>query len=120
MTRLQKQISLPSEYWQAIESNIDNRLVRSRGDALIGILEKVYPHLTKVVLTVQPTENKSKQPQTKGNSKVQIEHTNKAKQPEIHLCSCGHPESYHSSDGCLGDGGLCECKQFTVEQGAPG
>lgn len=29
------------------------------------------------------------------------------------LClNCGHPESYHSADGCLGEGGVCECKKY--------
>ncbi len=31
---------------------------------------------------------------------------------ELPLCLCGHPECYHDVEGCLGDGGLCDCKQF--------
>jgi hypothetical protein len=43
---------------------------------------------------------------------------NQPEQPNNLLCTCGHPENYHASDGCLGDGSLCACKQFTAEQGA--
>ena len=27
------------------------------------------------------------------------------------LCQCGHPELHHGADGCLGEGGLCECNK---------
>lgn len=40
-----------------------------------------------------------------------LESSNKLIQsPEQPICPCGHPESYHCEDGCLGDGGMCECK----------
>lgn len=109
MTRIQKQISLPSEYWKAIESNIDNRLVRSRGDALIGILEKVYPHLSKVVLTQPHTKTKVSTPITNNDATIT---TNQNTPMTNILCTCGHPESYHAEDGCMGEGGVCECKKF--------
>jgi len=43
----------------------------------------------------------------------QLKSTKQSTQREQPLCQCGHPDRYHSSDGCLGDGGVCECKQFT-------
>ena len=35
------------------------------------------------------------------------------------LCACGHPEHYHSADGCLGEGCCCECKEFKARTRAP-
>jgi hypothetical protein len=103
MTRVQKQLSLPAEYWQAIESNIDHKLIRSRGDALLSILDKVYPHLTTAVHTpIQPQPKKPKSP----------------------LCKkCKHTEEAHGKEYCYGilnNGGACHCQQFTAEaeQGA--
>jgi hypothetical protein len=57
-----------------------------------------------------PTTNNDLKPQTTINHET-IE--------VVNLCTCGHPESYHTVDGCLGDGALCGCKQFTSEQSAP-
>ena len=34
------------------------------------------------------------------------------------VCQCGHPDLYHSDDGCMGDGGTCACKKYVPS--APG
>lgn len=38
--------------------------------------------------------------------------SNNPNQPEQPFCQCGHPESYHAEDGCMGDGGFCECTRY--------
>jgi len=52
----------------------------------------------------------------KQESIEQPQHPEQTKQPkplDTPLCLCGHPGSYHTEDGCMGDGGLCECRQET-------
>jgi len=33
--------------------------------------------------------------------------------PKEQCTNCGHPYKSHDANGCLEEGGLCDCKQFT-------
>lgn len=93
--RVQKQLSLPSEYWEAIESLVGTGLIRSRGDAVVTIMDKVYDHLPNIG-TVQKNKEKPKD-----------------------FCFCGHPRMIHEHGKCGVQG--CQCRRFEFdEKGTPG
>lgn len=90
---MSKRITISDEeYFKLLELK-----AKLKTDCLLDILAKVDTGQLTNMPMVQITNNpiKPNSPETK--------------QP---LCRCGHPESYHSADGCLGDGAMCECKQF--------
>ena len=78
---------------------------------IINQTNVTIPEQTKQMVQTQPEQTKESKQSGQPKQPEQTEITT--------LCTCGHPENYHSEDGCMGDGGLCECKQFMTEEGAP-
>jgi hypothetical protein len=118
MSRLKKVIGLPQRYWDKIEERIDKELIRSYGDAIMSILNDTYPKLKTTPTHVNDTFSNFIPLPTPHQSRTNVEQPKQPNTPkEPHqldkpICQCGHPESYHTEDGCLGDGGLCKCNQF--------
>jgi len=76
-------------------------------DTWIQLFEYIIKHEYKEQ-PEQPVQTANPYPKQPNGAKQ----SNQTKQPEQPICQCGHPESCHAEDGCLGDGGLCECKQI--------
>ena len=113
--RVQKQVSLPQEYWNAIEGNIDNVWVRSVGDALMLITDKVYPTLSKGnVLSLK--ELKSTEPPKE--SEVKVSEQVQKSEPKVNepqpCCVCRHPEKEHINGVC--DILTCKCQEYIFSQ----
>ena len=132
MTRVKKVVGLPQRYWDEIDNRVDGELIRSYGDALISILNDTYPHLKTHPEHQHPTSTPPEQyqpksmgfsfdsapktpvfsfdspPPNKNNNNINIKPV---------LCECGHVLEAHSDEGCLANGGVCECKKY--EEGTP-
>lgn len=71
--------------------------------------DPLRPHLP--LLRERENEENFGNPANRQSTSGQIS-PNQPNSPERPLCPCGHPESYHYDDGCMGDGGVCTCKQY--------
>ncbi len=39
-------------------------------------------------------------------------HTTTKPETKQELCACGHPKEAHEDDGCMANGGVCECASY--------
>lgn len=114
--RIQKQVSLPIEYWKVIEQNIGGLWVRSTGDALMTIIDKVHPGIKVAKLSDTQQENTSeKDSSTQETIKVQdikvvgTPVQTEVEPPIVPMCNCGHSETFHKPN-CTDP--KCKCNVF--------
>lgn len=97
-----KRITLnDEEYWKLLELK-----AKYKTESLIAIFDKLAEQPNNQIgITANNHIAPNDKPQNqKGNMVI-------GQEGNVPLCLCGHPEPYHAEDGCMGDGGLCDCKQ---------
>jgi len=115
MVRVQKQVSLLQPYWDKLESLIDEKYIRTRGDALMSVIDKVFPDVVGVERPANTTESHQNNDR---NMVLKID-INEPKVRSAHaptVCECGHANFKHIDKTGVCSGKNCNCKIFRFSE----
>jgi hypothetical protein len=111
-------ITLPNIYWTEIDKTKDDVLICSHNQALISVLNRVYPQL---IQKLQQDKTQEQHPNDIKPSETKVISTPNESEPKVKevpytpyykVCDCEHVEGRHEEDtGKCGVRG-CLCKEF--------